>query len=203
MVNDIFEEAYFGKHYTTRNGLDAYFLCKWTDNLTFKPYKLWINGVGERIYNTDGSLCKGEIDDLDIVINEDVAINENVTELTIGNWVCEDWDSEYESPFKVKSLTKYEWEHDGDWFETFISIPVTQKMLELNGFTTETEKDSLISVKTLNKTDYLRYEWKENKLYYISLYVNLSYCECKYVHEFQNALKLNKLFNESDNFKLK
>lgn len=92
-MENIFENAYFGKAYKTRDGSKAIFICKRTDNSVWDlnhPYACVVEGFGE-IWNyfPNGQLYIGEkfITESDIVSEWQEPIDEEKLNKEFDNFV--------------------------------------------------------------------------------------------------------------------
>lgn len=125
-------------------------------------------------------------------------------ELMIGDWVCYDGDTEYESPVKVDGLTTDDISLDEQGFlggieGMVIPIPLTPEVLEHSGFVGDDNGNydyhDYVWVKFLHRTSECLFVRCKTSLHeYIG--------EPIYVHELQHILRFCGLAELADNFKV-
>lgn len=122
--------------------------------------------------------------------------------LMVGDWVCFDGDKDYSYPVKIDGLTVSKEGVDagveGDWYSQWQPIPLTEDILEANGFVYDAinkrwDKDNLPF------TGIKSYGTNFPFMVALSGYI----IELHFVHELQHALRLCGLTDLVDNFKIK
>lgn len=137
-------------------------------------------------------------------------IDMKATDLMIGDWVCLKDDTKSELPLKVDGVLIDDISLEGDGFLGGVDglirpIPLTPEILEKNGFgfTRNSDTKSVwngwwiykgleLAASCLNR--------EGNWPCYINIYD--SNIKCEYVHQLQHALRLCKLDDLADNFKI-
>ena len=132
------------------------------------------------------------------------------TDLMIGDWVCFKDDTKSELPLKVDGVLIDDISLEGEGFLGGVDglirlIPLTPEILEKNGFGFIRNSDTKsvwngwwiykgleLTTSCLNR--------EGNWPCYINIYD--SNIKCEYVHQLQHALRLCKLGDLADNFKI-
>lgn len=137
-------------------------------------------------------------------------IDMKATDLMIGDWVCLKDDTKSELPLKVDGVLIDDISLEGEGFLGGVDglirpIPLTPEILEKNGFGFIRNSDTKsvwngwwiykgleLATSCLNR--------EGNWPCYINIYD--SNIKCEYVHQLQHALRLCKLGDLADNFKI-
>ena len=137
-------------------------------------------------------------------------IDMEATDLMIGDWVCLKDDTKSELPLKVDGVLTDDISLEGEGFLGGVDglirpIPLTPEILWKNGFNFIRNSDTT----SVGNREWI-YEGLEISTsslyrggsgpYYISIYDSVITCE--YVHQLQHSLRLSKLDELADNFKI-
>lgn len=131
----------------------------------------------------------------------------NANELMIGDWYLASeqhstMDGDYTLEFYPKRLTIDDlvFARDNDWYkiewdEFTKPIPLTTEILEKNGW----YHDGIFMERRANENIQLSWTDRCGAVLYKNSY---EMCDCKYVHELQHALRLCRLDDLANNFKI-